>query len=85
MAIQEVLSRVPANFSQAIMVVIHMPKAFTGPFAERINGKCPLPVKEAADGDPILRGHAYVAPGGLHLSVERRAGVSWHASRTVNR
>lgn len=71
-AIQEVLSRIPANFNQGIMVVIHMPKAFTGPFAERINGKCPLPVKEAADGDLLLPGRVLIAPGGRHITLVRK-------------
>jgi len=73
-ALQEVLSRIPATFSQGIMVVIHMPKAFTGPFAERLNSKCALPVKEAADGDLLLPGHILVAPGGRHLTLQRKGG-----------
>jgi two-component system, chemotaxis family, protein-glutamate methylesterase/glutaminase len=71
-ALQEVLSRIPAAFSQAIMVVIHMPKAFTGPFSERLNNKCALPVKEAADGDLLLPGRVLVAPGGRHLTLQRK-------------
>ncbi len=72
-ALQEVLSRIPAGFAHGIMVVIHMPKAFTGPFAERLNSKCALPVKEAADGDLLLPGHVLVAPGGLHTTLVRKA------------
>jgi two-component system chemotaxis response regulator CheB len=71
-AVQEVLSRIPANFNRGIMVVIHMPKAFTGPFADRINAKCPLPVKEAADGDLLQPGKVLIAPGGVHLTLQRR-------------
>jgi two-component system, chemotaxis family, protein-glutamate methylesterase/glutaminase len=73
-AIQEVLSRLPATFNQAIIVVIHMPKAFTGPFSERLNNKCALPVKEAADGDLLLPGHVLVAPGGRHMTLQRKGG-----------
>jgi two-component system chemotaxis response regulator CheB len=73
-ALQEVLSRIPATFNQGIMVVIHMPKAFTAPFAERLNSKCALPVKEAADGDLLLPGHVLVAPGGRHLTLQRKGG-----------
>jgi two-component system, chemotaxis family, protein-glutamate methylesterase/glutaminase len=73
-ALQEVLSNIPATFSQSIMVVIHMPKAFTGPFSERLNGKCALPVKEAADGDLLLPGRVLVAPGGRHLTLQRKGG-----------
>jgi two-component system chemotaxis response regulator CheB len=71
-ALQEVLSHIPAKFNRAIMVVIHMPKAFTGPFAERLNGKCPLPVKEAVDGDLLLPGQVLVAPGGQHVNLLRK-------------
>ena len=72
-ALQEVLSRIPAGFAHGIMVVIHMPKAFTGPFAERLNSKCALPVKEAADGDLLLPGQVLVAPGGRHTTLVRKA------------
>jgi two-component system chemotaxis response regulator CheB len=72
-ALQEVLSRIPAGFAHGIMVVIHMPKAFTGPFSERLNSKCTLPVKEAADGDLLLPGHVLVAPGGRHTTLVRKA------------
>ncbi len=71
-ALQEVLSRIPAGFAHGIMVVIHMPKAFTGPFAERLNNKCALPVKEATDGDLLLPGHVLVAPGGRHTTLVRK-------------
>jgi two-component system, chemotaxis family, protein-glutamate methylesterase/glutaminase len=71
-ALQEVLSTIPANFTHAIMVVIHMPKAFTGPFSERLNSKCPLPVKEAADGDLLHPGQVLVAPGGRHVTLVRK-------------
>jgi two-component system chemotaxis response regulator CheB len=72
-ALQEVLSRIPAGFAHGIMVVIHMPKAFTGPFSERLNSKCALSVKEAADGDLLLPGQVLVAPGGRHTTLVRKA------------
>lgn len=71
-AIQEVLSTIPPHFNHGIMVVIHMPKAFTGPFSERLNSKCALPVKEAADGDLLLPGHVLIAPGGQHVILVRK-------------
>jgi two-component system chemotaxis response regulator CheB len=74
-ALQEVLSRIPANFPHGIMVVIHMPKAFTGPYADRLNSKCSLTVKEASDGDIIRPGTALVAPGGTHTTLVRQNGV----------
>jgi two-component system chemotaxis response regulator CheB len=72
-ALQEVLSNIPASFSHGIMVVIHMPKAFTGPFSERLNNKCALSVKEAADGDLLLPGKVLIAPGGRHTTLVRKA------------
>ena len=71
-AIQEVLSTIPPHFNHGIVVVIHMPKAFTGPFSERLNSKCALPVKEAADGDLLLPGHVLIAPGGRHVTLVRK-------------
>lgn len=75
MALQEVLSRIPAGFAHGVMVVIHMPKAFTGPFAERLNGKCALKVKEAADGDLLLPGQILIAPGGRHTTLVRKGAA----------
>jgi len=71
-ALQEVLSTIPAHFAHGIMVVIHMPKAFTGPFSERLNSKCALPVKEAADGDLLHSGQVLIAPGGRHITLVRK-------------
>lgn len=71
-ALQEVLSRIPANFPYGIMVTIHMPKAFTGPYAERLNSKCSLEIHEAHDGDILRPGLVLVAPGGVHSSIVRQ-------------
>ena len=49
-ALQEVLSRIPVNFPYGIIVGIHMPKAFTGPYADRLNAKCSMTIREAVDG-----------------------------------
>jgi two-component system chemotaxis response regulator CheB len=56
------------------VVVQHMPEHFTRMFAERLNGLCQITVKEAEHNDPILPGHAYIAPGGKHLWVKRDEG-----------
>jgi len=71
-ALQEVLSRIPVNFPYGIIVGIHMPKAFTGPYADRLNAKCSLAIREAVDGDILKPGLALVAPGGMHTSLVRR-------------
>jgi two-component system chemotaxis response regulator CheB len=73
-ALQEVISRIPATFPHGIVVAIHMPKAFTGPFAERLNSKCSLSVREAADGDIIKPGEVLIAPGGVHTTLVKHGG-----------
>jgi len=71
-ALQEVLPLFPPDFPAAILVVQHMPKAFTGPFAERMNDLCSLSVKEAEEGDVVSAGEILIAPGGIHMKVVRR-------------
>ncbi|HEY3308737.1 MAG TPA: chemotaxis response regulator protein-glutamate methylesterase [Desulfuromonadaceae bacterium] len=73
-ALQEVLSRIPVDFPYGIMVGIHMPKAFTGPYADRLNAKCSLTIREAVDGDILKPGLALIAPGGMHTSLVRQGG-----------
>jgi two-component system chemotaxis response regulator CheB len=72
-AIREFLTGMPAD-CPGIVIVQHMPESFTRMFAERLNGLCPINVKEAEHNDPILPGHAYIAPGGKHLWVKRDEG-----------
>lgn len=69
-AIKEVLTRLPPD-SPGVVITQHIPKAFSGPFARRMNDCCPLTVCEAEDGQHILAGHAYIAPGDRHLLVVR--------------
>jgi two-component system chemotaxis response regulator CheB len=69
-AIRDVLVKLPPD-APAIVVTQHIPKAFSGPFAARMNSCCALTVCEAKDGQQILRGHAYIAPGDMHLLVVR--------------
>jgi two-component system chemotaxis response regulator CheB len=73
-ALQEVLSRIPVNFPYGIIVGIHMPKAFTGPYADRLNAKCSMTIREAVDGDILKPGLALIAPGGMHTTLVRHAG-----------
>jgi two-component system chemotaxis response regulator CheB len=68
-ALQEVLSRIPVNFPHGIVVAIHMPKAFTGPYADRLNAKCSLAIREAVNGDVVRGGEVLIAPGGQHTSL----------------
>lgn len=71
-ALQEVLSRIPVNFPYGVIVGIHMPKAFTGPYADRLNAKCSLAIREAVDGDILKPGQALIAPGGMHTTLVRQ-------------
>jgi len=71
-ALQEVLSRIPVNFPYGIIVGIHMPKAFTGPYADRLNAKCSMTIREAVDGDILKPGLALIAPGGMHTTLIRQ-------------
>lgn len=69
-ATKEVLMNLPPD-SPAVVITQHMPPGFTKSYANRLDGLCKIRVKEATDGERILPGHAYIAPGGFHLSVER--------------
>ena len=69
-AIREVLQPLPPD-SPAILVAQHMPAGFTNSFAQRLNGLCRIVVSEAVHGERVLPGHAYIAPGGFHLSLTR--------------
>lgn len=69
-ALREMLERLPAN-SPGLVIVQHMPEKFTAAFAKRLNGLCEVEVKEAEDGDPVLRGHVLIAPGDKHMMLER--------------
>ncbi|SHN19984.1 chemotaxis response regulator protein-glutamate methylesterase [Rhizobacter sp. OV335] len=69
-ATKEVLINLPPD-CPAVMITQHMPPGFTRSYAARLDGLCRIRVKEAQDGERVLPGHAYIAPGGLHLSVER--------------
>ncbi len=69
-ATKEVLMALPPD-CPAVMITQHMPAGFTTSYAARLDGLCRIRVAEARDGERVLPGHAYLAPGGLHLSVER--------------
>jgi two-component system, chemotaxis family, protein-glutamate methylesterase/glutaminase len=69
-ATREVLQALPAD-CPAVMITQHMPPGFTKSYAARLDGLCRISVAEAKDGERVLPGHAYIAPGGFHLLVER--------------
>ncbi|MCM2678988.1 protein-glutamate methylesterase/protein-glutamine glutaminase [Echinimonas agarilytica] len=69
-ALQTVLTQLPQNYPLPILLIQHMPAAFTGAFAQRLNGLCKINVKEAANGDVIKAGCAYLAPGGTQMMLD---------------
>ncbi len=69
-ATKDVLVNLPHD-APAVMITQHMPPGFTKSYAARLDGLCRISVAEAIDGERVLPGHAYLAPGGFHLSVER--------------
>ena len=71
-ALREVFKAIDPNLKQPILVVQHMPAGFTAEFANSLNNICPLEVTEAKDGEPILGGHVYIAPGSYHMFVEHK-------------
>ena len=74
-ALQRVLTQLPANFPAPIVLVQHMPAAFTKAFAERLDKLCRISVKEAEDGDMLRPGLALLAPGGKQMMIDGRGAV----------
>ena len=72
-ALREVFAKIDPNLSQPILVVQHMPAGFTAEFANSLNQICPLEVKEAKDGDLLKPGRILIAPGSMHMYVEKRS------------
>lgn len=78
-ALQIILTQLPADFPAALAISQHMPKGFTLPFAQRMNGISQIEIKEAQNGDLLENGKALICPGGYHLSFKKR-GKRVHAS-----
>ncbi|OAI93176.1 protein-glutamate methylesterase/protein-glutamine glutaminase [Pseudomonas putida] len=74
-ALQRVLTQLPAGFPAPIVLIQHMPAAFTKAFAERLDKLCKISVKEAEDGDMLRPGLALLAPGGKQMMVDARGMV----------
>ena len=72
-ALQTILTQLPANFPYPIVLVQHMPASFTKAFAQRLNGLCKIEVCEASDGDVLRPGVAYLAPGGMQMLADGRS------------
>lgn len=87
-AIRQVLEPLPAN-SPAILITQHMPAGFTRSFVKRLDGLCAVEVHEAEDGQRVMPGHVYLAPGGVaHMKLARSGAnyvVQLEYSEPVNR
>ncbi len=77
-AIEAVIKTLPRT-TPGIVVVQHMPEAFTAAFAERLNKLCAVEVREAKDGDRVITGRVLIAPGGRHMQL-RRSGAQYLVS-----
>lgn len=75
-ALQKILTKLPANYPHPIVLIQHMPATFTAAFASRLNSLCKIEVKEAEDGDMLRPGVAYLAPGGKQMMIDGRSGAA---------
>jgi len=71
-ALQAIIPRLPEALPCAVLVVQHMPVGFTRSLAERLDGRSVVPVREAVDGELVVRGSVLVAPAGRHMKIRRR-------------
>jgi two-component system, chemotaxis family, protein-glutamate methylesterase/glutaminase len=76
-ALQGILPKLPANFPAGIVIVQHMPKGFTGPFAKRLDALSEIEVREAEDNDPVRPGVALIAPAGWHMTLFHRSATQY--------
>ncbi len=74
-AIQKILTQIPAHCSVPILLVQHMPENFTKSFAERLNELCKIRVKQAEQGELLQPGLALLGPGGMQMELEYRHGT----------
>lgn len=74
-ALQEVITKLPKDLKAPVLIVQHMPAGFTKSLADRLNQLSEIEVKEAANGDILRNGHAYIAPGGYHLRLKKTGSV----------
>ncbi len=75
-ALGKIIPLLPGDLGVPVLLVQHMPPKFTESLARNLDGKSPLTVKEAVDGEPIVRNTVYIAPGGKHMVVREEAGAT---------
>ncbi len=73
-AVQNILKQLPSNLPVPIILVQHMPAAFTKAYADRLDQLCGVTIQEAKDGMELLPSHVYVAPGGKQLMISSKGG-----------
>ena len=71
-SLQQVIPFLPANLDAPVVMVQHMPKGFTESLAARLDSLGEIKVHEAKNGDLVEKGHVYIAPGGMHIRVEKK-------------
>ncbi len=82
-ALEAVLTALPANFPVPIVIVQHMPAFFTAQLAKRLSDKCAIRVREAQSGEPLEPGTALIAPGDFHLRVRRRGTTCYTLTNSL--
>jgi two-component system chemotaxis response regulator CheB len=75
-ALQVFLQAMPPD-TPGIVIVQHMPEHFTRSFANRLNELCQISIKEAVNGDSVIRGRALIAPGNHHMLL-KRSGAKYY-------
>lgn len=73
-ALQSLIPKLPANLDAPILIVQHMPAGFTEALAGRLDSLGEISVKEAAEGDVLLKGHVYLSKGGRHMNIRKMSG-----------
>lgn len=76
-ALQEILPKIPADIPAGFIIVQHMPRGFTAPFAQRLESLSQITVREATDGEAIRPGLALLAPATWHMTVFKRSATEW--------
>jgi two-component system chemotaxis response regulator CheB len=72
-ALKQLIPQLPEDFPVPLLMVMHMPVGYTEMYAAKLNEQSQMQVKEAAEGDELKPGHAFLAPAGRHLSLKRGA------------
>jgi two-component system chemotaxis response regulator CheB len=83
-ALVTLLPALPAGFGSSVTCILHVPGGRESRLAELFDARLPLPVREAADKEPVRPGHVYFAGPGYHLSIERDRSFSLSCEPPVN-